>query len=134
MTLIEIMIVMILVGGLLAVLTKTFSGQYEKGRQNTAKIQLAEISKQLNMYYTDCGAFPSSEQGLEALVSAPGSEPKCESWGPDPYMKKLPKDPWGKDFIYEEKDGSFVVRTLGRDKKEGGDGYNKDLSTEEEEK
>ena len=83
------------------------------------------MGKALDMYYTDCGSYPS---GLDGLVSGGGD---CENWGPDPYMKKVPRDPWGTDFIYEVDGGSYILISLGQDRREGGDGFGKDISSED---
>jgi general secretion pathway protein G len=130
MTLIEIMIVLAIVGGLMAVLGSRFIGQLEKSRVSNVKIQIKEISKQLDMYNTECSNYPTTEQGLQALIQSPG-EDACPNWGPEPYLKKEPKDPWNRTFIYESDGTSFTLKSLGKDKKEGGEGYDKDISSEE---
>ncbi len=132
MTLIEIMIVMIILGGLLAFLGKSVMDNFQKSRVKQAKIQIAEVSKQLEVYNSDCQKFPTTEQGLQALVTNPGTD-ACPNWGPNPYQKSLPKDPWGGQFIYESDGSTFTLKSLGRDKKEGGEGYDKDLSSEDTE-
>lgn len=132
MTLIEIMIVMIILGGLLAFLGKSVMDNFQKSRVKQAKIQIAEVSKQLEVYNSDCQKFPTTEQGLQALVTNPGAD-ACPNWGPNPYQKSLPKDPWGGAFIYESDGSTFTLKSLGRDKKEGGEGYDKDLSSEDTE-
>lgn len=128
MTLIEIMIVLAIVGGLMAVLGTRLIDNFEKGKVKTTKIQINEIGKQLETYNMDCNSYPSTEQGLEALVKAPQGEPGCESWGPNPYTPKLPKDAWGNNFIYESDGMQYTLTSLGKDKREGGEGFAKDLS------
>jgi general secretion pathway protein G len=103
-------------------------GRLKSARIKQAKITMAEVGKALDMYYTDCGAYPSSEQGLGALVQAPGDG--CSSWGPDPYIKKVPRDPWNHEYIYESQGGTYVLQSLGRDNREGGTGEDEDLSSE----
>lgn len=127
MTLIEIMIVIAIIGGLAAVLLPQFTGAQDKAKAKQAKIQLAQIVNALNMYYTDCGTYPS---GFDGLVEEP-SEDECDSWGPDPYLKKTPKDPWKREFVYEYDGGDPIIISLGKDGREGGSGHDKDLSSED---
>src|SRR4051812_16657291 len=103
MTLLEIMIVVALIGGLLAVLGRNLFSQRDNARIGQARIQMNEIAKALEMFYTSCNYYPATEQGLAALLEAPQGEPACPNWGPEPYVKKnLLKDPWGHDFHYEK--------------------------------
>jgi general secretion pathway protein G len=132
MTLMEIMIVLAILGGLMAVLGSTVAGKLQKSRLSQAKIQMKEIEKQLEIYNSDCGSYPTTEQGLAALTKSPGAD-ACPNWGPEPYVKseKNLKDPWGSEFIYES-DGTSIgaMKSLGKDKKEGGDGYDADIVLE----
>ncbi len=130
MTLIEIMIVIAIIGGLMAVLGSTAMESLNKSRVQNAKIQMKEIGKQLDMYYADCSSYPTTDQTLNALMQNPGND-VCPNWGPNPYLKKIPKDPWGTNFIYESDGATYNLKSLGRNKKEGGDGYDKDLSSAE---
>jgi general secretion pathway protein G len=129
MTLIEIMIVIAIIAGLMAVLGTTANQKLQQSRVQNAKIQIKEIGKELEAYNLACNNYPTSEMGLQALMQSPGES--CPNWGPEPYVKKLPKDPWNRPFIYESDGNTFVIRSLGRDGKEGGDGYAKDLSSED---
>ena len=127
MTLIEIMLVLAILGGLITVLGSQVMGYLEKSRVDNAKIQLREIGKALDMYNMGCGSYPTTDQGLAALQKSPGEE-ACPNWGPEPYVKKEPKDPWNRPLVYESADGSeFTLKSLGKDKKEGGEEYNKDI-------
>src|SRR5665213_1112216 len=113
MTLIEIMIVVTILASLGAILATKVVQQGEKAKLREAKIQIGEISKALDMYYTDCGHYPDSGQGLAAL--APGGESTCTTWGPDPYIKKVPLDPWNKPFIYSYENGNYTITSTGKD-------------------
>ena len=126
MTLLEIMIVLAILGGLITILAGQVTSRLAAARVKEAKIQIAEIGKALDMFYTDCGFYP--EGGLEDLVNAPSS---CSNWGPDSYLKKVPKDPWGNEFDYEYEDGSYILVSYGEDRKPGGEGTKKDISSEE---
>lgn len=130
MTLIEIMIVIAIIGGLMAILGTRIMGRLEKSRVDSAKIQIRQISSFLQMYNTDCSTYPSTEQGLQALRENPGAD-VCPNWGPEPYMPKEQKDPWNHVFVYESDGANYTLKSLGRDGKEGGDAYNKDISSDE---
>ncbi len=128
MTLVEIMVVLAIIGGLIGVMAGTIQKQFKKAKVKEAKIQLAEVSKALDLYLTDCGSYPTTEQGLQALLEAPSD---CKNWGPDAYLKKMPTDPWGTPFVYEMHANNFTLKSLGDDKKEGGTGTAADISTED---
>lgn len=127
MTLLEIMIVLMILGSLIAVLANVVTGRLKRARIEQAKIQIGEIGKALDMFYTDCGFYPESGAGLKALVEPQSS---CPNWGPDPYIKKVNKDPWQNEFIYEVSGGSYTLRSLGADKRDGGSGDAADISSE----
>jgi general secretion pathway protein G len=125
MTLIEIMIVLLIIGTLLSVLGQNIMSRYGTSQVRQAKIQMGELGKALDMFYTDCGFYPPD---LNALVTAPAD---CKNWGPEPYLKKLQKDPWNNDFTYETKGSSYVLKSMGKDRKEGGSGNDADISSED---
>jgi len=128
MTLLEIMIVLAILAGLIAVLASQVQGRLKKAKINEARIQIGEYGKALDMFYTDCVFYPSGDQGLGALLTATSN---CQNWGPDPYVKKLTKDPWGHDYIYETTGSNFKLKSLGSDGKEGGSGDAQDISNED---
>ena len=128
MTLIEIMIVLAILGGLIAVLVTQVTNRLKTANIRQAKIQMAEYGKSLDLYYTDCNQYPTTEEGLQALVAAPSS---CPNWGPDPYVKKINKDPWGGEFTYEFAGNSYVLRSLGSDRREGGTKDAADISSDQ---
>jgi general secretion pathway protein G len=128
MTLLEIMIVLAIVASLIGVLATQINSRMKKAKINQAKIQIGELGKALDMYYTDCNSYPTSAEGLQALVTQSGN---CPGWGPDPYLKRMPKDPWGNDFIYDSQGNTFTLISLGADKKEGGAGDATDISSQD---
>lgn len=128
MTLIEIMIVVAIIGGLMAVLGGRIMGNLDRAKVSQAKIHMREIQKQLEMFYLDCNQYPTTEQGFEALVQPPAS---CANWGPEPYLTAVPKDPWGREYIYESTGGRFTITSLGKDRRVGGDGYDADISSDD---
>ena len=128
MTLIEIMIVIAIIGGLMAVLGTMAFSRLREARVNTAKIQMKSIGQALESYNLSCNSFPTTEAGLEALVTKPGGD-TCANWGPEAYMKskKSLVDPWNKPYIYESDGSTFELKSLGQDRKEGGEGNDKDI-------
>jgi len=128
MTLIEIMIVLAIVGGLVAVLAGNVFSQFEKSKVNTVKIQFGELTKSLQQYNLDCGSFPSTDEGLQALTSSSAS---CTNWGPSPYASEsLIKDPWNNEIIYEKNSSSsFTLFSMGADGMEGGEGIDADITS-----
>jgi general secretion pathway protein G len=127
MTLLEIMIVLVILGGLIAILATQVQGRLKKAKIRQAQIQIAEYGKALDMYFTDCNSYPTTEEGLGALVTAP---PSCSNWGPDPYLKKVGKDPWGGEFVYESQGNNYLLKSLGSDRREGGTGDAQDITNE----
>ena len=126
MTLIEIMVVIVIIGGLLATLGRTVFTSLANSEVQQTKIQFKQVSQQLEMYNSTCGNYPTTEQGLQALVQDPGKD-VCPNWGPEPYLKDIPKDAWKKPLIYESDGSSFVLKSLGKKARAGGTGAEKDL-------
>lgn len=123
MTLLEIMIVLAILGGLLAVLATNVMSSFNKSKVKNTKIQMDQIKTQLNMFYTDCGYYPET---LDGLIENPG----CDNWGPDPYAPSIPKDAWSNQFNYEPDGSSFFLQSLGEDRREGGEGLAADITVE----
>src|ERR1700722_13471792 len=132
MTLIEIMIVLVILGSMAGVLVVQVSKSLQKSRVQQAKILISEVGKALDQFNTDCGFYPTTDQGIQALVTLPAGGKTCSNWGPESYIKKMPKDPWHNDLIYNCTDGQhYTLKSLGADGKEGGEGLNADISSED---
>ena len=104
----------------------------KEGRKQRAKVSstikmIKKFSHLLDFYMTDCGWYPTTKQGLEALLREPQSGPQCRQWGPVHYTKNIAKDPWGHNYIYESDGQSFRIISLGKDSKEGGTGFDADI-------
>ena len=129
-SLMEILIALTIMVGIGALVTTNFIARQKKSQVDQAKISITRLVDAINTFYLDCSYYPSNAEGLEALVIR---QEKCESWGPEPYLKngKLPKDPWKNDFIYQynESIGQFEVISLGKGGQEGGEGYAADISS-----
>jgi len=125
-TLVEIMIVLAIIGSIFALMGDKIFGALDKSKIKEAKIQLGQISQAVSMYYTDCGKFPQTMENLRK------ADANCANWGPEPYYKKEAKDPWGNPIILEINGSEFNLKSLGKDGKEGGAGYDKDILLDEE--
>lgn len=126
-TLIEMMMAVLIIGILLAVIVPNFWGSDDKARTAAAKAGLRSVASALDMYRIDNGQYPSTEQGLQALVSKPSGFPEARHWGPEPYLRKLPMDPWDNEFVYVKKGRSFELISLGADGADGGDEMGADI-------
>jgi general secretion pathway protein G len=129
MTLIEILVVLVLIGIVLGIVGGNFIGKGEKAKADAAKIEIGQISQTLDLYKLEVGRYPSSQEGLQALISAPAG---VANWN-GPYWKKstVPKDPWGNEYRYASpgSKGAYEIVSLGADGKEGGEGPDKDISS-----
>jgi general secretion pathway protein G len=112
--------------GVLAIIGSSASNELYKSRYFNTKTTCRETSRALISYQHDCGNFPSTEQGLEALLHAPPGAPNCRSWS-GPYLKKLPTDAWSRPFTFRLIDGVGEVQSLARDAKPGGEGFDRDI-------
>lgn len=129
MTLIEILVVLVLIGIVLGIVGGNFIGKGEKAKADAAKIEIGQIAQTLDLYKLEVGRYPSSQEGLQALISAPAG---VANWN-GPYWKKsaVPKDPWGNEYKYASpgSKGPYEIISLGADGKEGGEGPDKDISS-----
>jgi general secretion pathway protein G len=130
MTLIEIMIVIAIIGGLMAVVGTKLINSQKNANIKLARTQIKQLESKLDQYYTDCNQYPTTDQGLQALFENPGSE-ACPNWGPNPYINKMDeiKDPFGKQLVYESDGAEYKIISYGPDRKPGGDGADKDISS-----
>jgi len=130
-TLIEIMVVVVILGILAALVVPTIISRPDQAKITVTKNDINAISSSLEIYRLDNGFYPSTEQGIIALVYEPSDEPVPENWNEDGYLKKLPKDPWGRPYQYESPGShnprSFDLYSLGADGRSGNDDKNKDL-------
>jgi len=128
-TLIEVMVVMVILGLLVAIVAPSILGRGDEARVTVTKTQIKEISNALDLYKLDNYNYPSTEQGLQALVTKPSGFPEAKNWNPNGYMKRLPEDPWGHKYQYVSPgvNGPFDLYSFGADGKEGGEGKNADI-------
>ena len=130
-TLIEVMVVIVILGILSALVVPNILGRAADARIQAAKSDIAAISQALDMYKLDNSTYPSSDQGLEALVAKPGGSPEPRNWNANGYLKKMPKDPWNREYQYlsPAEGAAFEIRTLGADGREGGEKEDQDISS-----
>ncbi len=129
-TLIEIMVVVVILGILGALIVPSFLSRPDEAKVTIAKSDIRAISSALDIYKLDNHAYPSTDQGLEALVKKPGGFPEPKNWNPEGYLKKLPMDPWGTAYQYISPgtDGRpYDLYSLGADGQEGGEGFAADI-------
>ncbi|WP_245820303.1 type II secretion system major pseudopilin GspG [Marinobacter lutaoensis] len=129
-TLIEIMVVMVILGLLVAIVAPNIMGRSDQAKVTIAQTQLKNIQSALDLYRLDNSHYPSTQQGLEALVSKPSGTPEPRNWNPDGYLKSVPEDPWGTPYQYVSPgtEGPYDLYSLGSDGQEGGDGDAADIS------
>ncbi|MCB1643919.1 MAG: type II secretion system major pseudopilin GspG [Pseudomonadales bacterium] len=126
-TLIEIMVVVVILGILGALIVPNIIGRPDEARVTAARADIEAISNALELYRLDNGHYPSTDQGLEALVSEPSGYPEPRRWNPDGYLKKVPVDPWDEPYLYFSEDRRIEVYSYGADRKEGGEGVDADI-------
>ena len=125
-TLIEIMVVVFILGLLVTLVAPRIIGRTDEARQVKAKADVKAIEEALHMFKLDNGFYPTSAEGLGALVQAP---PRAKRFNPDGYLPKVPQDPWGNEYVYMSDGRDIVVLSLGADGVEGGEGYNADIDS-----
>lgn len=127
-TLLELLVVMVIIGLLASYVAPRFFEQIGKSEIKTARAQLDAFDKALGTYRLDTGRYPSTEQGLKALVERPTDEPKWSG----PYLSKaLPPDPWGHAYLYRQPGDAgrdYDLVSYGKDGQRGGSGDNADIS------
>ena len=133
-TLIEIMVVVIIIGVLTALIAPNIIGNVDKANITAARADLRTIAMQLDLYKLDNNTYPTTDQGLEALVTKPSGHPEPRNWKSGGYLKSVPKDPWGTPYVYISPGthGKYDLYSLGADAQEGGTEEAADITSWEE--
>ena len=128
-TLLEVMVVVVILGILASFVVPNLLGNKEKADQQKAITDIVALENALDMYKLDNSVYPTTDQGLEALVSKP-SNPEPRNYRDGGYIKRLPNDPWGNQYQYLSPgdNGTIDIFTLGADGQEGGEGPAADIA------
>lgn len=133
-TLIEVMVVVVILGILAAIIVPKVMDRPDAARIVKARQDIRAIESALNLYKLDNFHYPSTDQGLEALIEEPAGSPEARNWKPGGYLDRLPKDPWGADYQYLNPGihGEIDIYSLGADSRPGGEGIDADIGNWEE--
>jgi|ERR1700683_420702 general secretion pathway protein G len=126
-TLIEIMVVILILGLLATIVVQSLRGATDKAKKVKAQADIAEIKTGLDRYYLDSGSYPTTDQGLTALMSQPSSGRIPTNYESGGYLQSVPKDPWGNPYFYQSDGNAYVLKSFGADGVEGGEGKNADI-------
>ena len=127
-TLLELMVVITIIGLLVAIIAPNILSSQDKAMKQKAIADISNLEQALDLYRLDNYRYPTTEQGLIALVEKPTVEPIPKNYNDAGYIRRLPQDPWGNDYVYELKGGNKVrIISLGADGKIGGTDNNADI-------
>ncbi|MDR1885151.1 MAG: type II secretion system major pseudopilin GspG [Synergistaceae bacterium] len=131
-TLVEIMVVVVIIGMLAAIIGPRLIGQSEQAKVTATKTQITKIEQSLELFHLNNGFFPTTQQGLKALIEKPTTPPEPRNYQRGGYLnsRTLPKDAWGNEYIYvcPGERGDYDIISLGADGKEGGEDNNADIT------
>ena len=125
-SLIELLIVIVILGGLVAVVAPGLMDAAAKAKRDTVCLKMNDLQKRLDMFKLDNGNYPETEEGFEALLSNPDTD-KYPNYRAKPYLKKLPKDAWKTPFVYVRKGSEFEIISFAADRKDGGEESDRDI-------
>jgi general secretion pathway protein G len=128
-TLIEIMVVMFILGLLVTLVAPKILGRTDEAKRTKAAADLRAIEQALHLYKLDSGNYPTTDQGLKALVTKPESGIIPARWNSEGYLEKVPVDPWGHPYLYLSSGERYTLKSLGADGEEGGEGKYADLDS-----
>jgi len=125
-SLIELLIVIVILGGLVAVVAPGLMKSADKAKRDTVCLKMNDLGKRLDMFKLDNGVYPESEEGFQALISNPDAD-RYPAYNPAGYLNKIPKDGWHTPFIYVKQGSKFELISFGSDRKEGGEESGTDI-------
>lgn len=130
-TLIEVMVVIVIIAVLAALIAPKVMSRPDEARVTAARQDIGAISQALKLYKLDNMRYPTTEQGLQALVKKPASAPVPENWKGNGYLEKLPQDPWGSPYMYLQPGlhGDVDIMSLGADREAGGTDHDADIGS-----
>lgn len=127
LTLLEMIVVLVIIAIVAGLVTMNVIGRPDQARVTTTKTNLASLSSALKMYRLDNGQYPTTQQGLKALVEKPVTPPVPAAWPDGGYVSEDPVDAWGNPYVYSSTGASFELKSLGKDGQPGGEGLDADL-------
>jgi general secretion pathway protein G len=130
LTLVEMIVVLAIIALIAAIIVPNVIGRPDQARVTVAQTDLKSISAALKIYRLDNGDYPSTAQGLAALVTKPTGDPTPRNWNASGYLDTLPVDPWGNPYSYRspgDAGAGFDLSSTGKDGKPGGEGLNADI-------
>jgi general secretion pathway protein G len=128
-TLIEILVVVMILGLLISMAAPSFMGRTDEARIVKAKADIKALEESLALFRLDSGIYPTSEQGLDALVELPSRGQAPRNWRSGGYIERIPLDPWDNDFVFASDGRTYVIRSLGADRREGGEELDADIDS-----
>ncbi len=132
-TLIELMVVIVILGILVSFIAPRLMGRPDEAKQVKARIQMESLETAIKLYKLDNGIYPTTEQGLQALIEQPQTGTLPRKWRKGGYLEKgkVPKDPWGNEFIYLSPGahGDYDIIAYGADGVPGGEEFDKDINS-----
>ncbi len=134
MSLIEILIALTLLGFAGTFVAGKVLDSLDEGSAKSARIQIKSLGDRLKEFRRDCGFYPTTEQGLDALLTKPeGGGRECKKYAPNGYIDgtTIPKDPWDNDYVYESDGKTFTIISLGKDGAPEGEDYDADISSKD---
>jgi general secretion pathway protein G len=129
LTLVETLVVLVIIAVVAAMVIPNVIGRPDEARVTVARADLQGVSSALKMYRLDNGTYPTTAQGLAALVTRPTAGPAPANWHAEGYLAALPVDPWGRPYVYRSpgESGPFDLLSLGADGAPGGEGLDADI-------
>lgn len=136
LTLIEIMVVIVIMAILAAIVVPKIMNRPDQAKKVKVRQDILAIENSMDLYKLDNGNYPSEEQGIQALVTQPSTEPAATNWNPGGYLKKLPMDPWGHAYHYKNPGvhNEIDIYSFGAENKAGGTGMNQTIGNWHEKK
>lgn len=130
-TLIEIMVVLIIIGLLAGIVVPKLMGRTEEAKRTKTMVQIKNLQSSIDLYKLDSGSYPTTDQGLQALVEKPAIGEIPKKWKEGGYIDKIPKDAWGNNYVFISPGvhGEYDLYSYGADGEEGGEGKNADIQS-----
>ena len=133
MSILEILIALTLLGLAGTFVAGKVFENLQQGKVQTAQIQMKSLGDRLKEFRRDCGFYPTTDQGLDALIEKPTGARECKRYAPSGYIDggKIPMDPWDAEYIYESDGKTYSIISLGADNAEGGEGFDADINSKD---